>query len=379
MSLRRTVLVLAVAVVLLMGLMAVDSHRGRRSRRYSRSSRYSKPPPRTIVTNTTRYGDSNVCKMCTTSTFHCNETFYRGCPPNYTDKGKRDDDDDGRRRGRRHATHHHSHEHHDRWNEWNNNNRQESTNNASSAKLVAVYAGGRKCKYELPKTCTESKCEVKCCDGTEKEPGSNSCKNRRRNDGTLNGCLNGGTLNSGRTHCTCPEDFVGLQCQHRKCAKSCQNGGQCKTNTTHTAGRQGDTSYNDDYCVCPSETSGEFCEKKICDKDCKNNGTCVRRGRSWTYCMCQPGFSGSECEKKMKEGECPMRQDSGSVCTWYNRKYTCFHDEDCEGSKKCCRDQCFARECVEPASPNVTCSYSGAPIGSFSSHFAVVDTKCELV
>ncbi|KAL0970174.1 hypothetical protein UPYG_G00238360 [Umbra pygmaea] len=95
-------------------------------------------------------------------------------------------------------------------------------------------------------------------------------------------CQNGGHCQR-PNHCSCPEGWMGRQCEEPICILPCLNGGRC------VAPYQ---------CECPMGWTGTRCHSAVCSSPCLNGGRCIRPSR----CHCSPGWSGHDCSRKRKSG-----------------------------------------------------------------------------
>lgn len=103
-------------------------------------------------------------------------------------------------------------------------------------------------------------------------------------------CDNGGICRetlTGNPQCECPDGFTGKRCEINECADFCKNGGSC------VIGSKGQR-----QCKCPAGFFGDHCESSSCRDFCQNGGTCSERGRRLS-CTCPPRYIGETCESDL--------------------------------------------------------------------------------
>ncbi|XP_051576791.1 sushi, von Willebrand factor type A, EGF and pentraxin domain-containing protein 1 isoform X5 [Myxocyprinus asiaticus] len=93
-------------------------------------------------------------------------------------------------------------------------------------------------------------------------------------------CQNGGVCQRPNA-CSCPEGWMGRDCEEPICILPCLNGGRC------VAPYQ---------CECPAGWTGTRCHNAVCSMPCLNGGRCIRPNR----CHCSQGWGGYDCSRKRK-------------------------------------------------------------------------------
>ncbi|XP_052088699.1 kielin/chordin-like protein isoform X17 [Mytilus californianus] len=198
------------------------------------------------------------------------------------------------------------------------------------------------CVVSFKYNVTEATCTPKCCEGwTRDEYGQCSIETDANTQEIV--CENGGS--PADDYCYCPDGFSGKHCESAVCTPHCLNNGIC-------SGRDGEA-----ICICPDgKYTGKQCETPVCDPACQNGGSCID-GIYRPMCSCPPGYEGESCEKEVKDGDCPAPSGSG-ICA-----EMCKTDSECPNEQKCCRNGCYAHQCMAPAA--TTCTYQGEqyPVG----------------
>ncbi|XP_043066692.1 low-density lipoprotein receptor-related protein 1 isoform X1 [Drosophila bipectinata] len=135
-------------------------------------------------------------------------------------------------------------------------------------------------------------------------------------------CHNGGSCLLSETEgmkCSCPEMFIGDQCEH--CLNlTCDNGGICRETLT-----------GNPQCECPDGFTGKRCEINECADFCKNGGSCIIGSKGQRQCKCPSGFFGDHCESSSCRDFC----QNGGTCTERGRRLSCtcpprYIGETCE-------------------------------------------------
>ncbi|XP_067627209.1 prolow-density lipoprotein receptor-related protein 1 isoform X1 [Eurosta solidaginis] len=153
-------------------------------------------------------------------------------------------------------------------------------------------------------------------------------------------CHNGGSclITDEGMKCTCPELYVGEQCEH--CVNlTCANGGICRQTLKGTT-----------QCECPDGFTGKRCEVNVCDGFCKNQGVCSIGTKGGPQCQCPHGFYGEQCESDSCQTFC----FNGGVCLEKAQHLTCSCGERFEG-ERCETDLC------KTATPPHFCDESELP------------------
>lgn len=198
------------------------------------------------------------------------------------------------------------------------------------------------CVVSFKYNVTEATCTPKCCEGwTRDEYGQCSIKTDANTQEIV--CENGGS--PADDYCYCPDGFSGKHCESAVCTPHCLNNGIC-------SGRDGKA-----VCICPDgKYTGKQCETPVCNPACQNGGSCID-GIYRPMCSCPPGYEGESCEKEVKDGDCPAPSGSG-ICA-----EMCKTDSECPNEQKCCRNGCYAHQCMAPAA--TTCTYHSEqyPVG----------------
>ncbi|XP_023030772.1 low-density lipoprotein receptor-related protein 1 [Drosophila willistoni] len=111
-------------------------------------------------------------------------------------------------------------------------------------------------------------------------------------------CENGGICREtlrGMPQCECPDGYTGKRCEFNECTDFCKNGGTC------SIGNKGQR-----QCRCPSGYYGEHCEANSCRDFCQNGGTCADRGHRLS-CTCPSRYIGERCESDLCKTSNPPR------------------------------------------------------------------------
>ncbi|XP_034653858.1 prolow-density lipoprotein receptor-related protein 1 isoform X1 [Drosophila subobscura] len=155
-------------------------------------------------------------------------------------------------------------------------------------------------------------------------------------------CHNGGSCLISETEgmkCSCPDMFVGEQCEH--CLNlTCENGGVCRETLTGTP-----------QCECPDGYTGKRCETNECADFCKNGGSCVIGSKGQRQCKCPNGFYGEHCESTSCRDYC----QNGGTCSEGGHYLNCVCPSRYYG-RRCEMDLCLT------ADPPRFCQTSTVPI-----------------
>ncbi|XP_002138212.3 prolow-density lipoprotein receptor-related protein 1 isoform X1 [Drosophila pseudoobscura] len=155
-------------------------------------------------------------------------------------------------------------------------------------------------------------------------------------------CHNGGSCLISEMEgmkCSCPDMFVGEQCEH--CLNlTCENGGVCRETLTGTP-----------QCECPDGYTGKRCEINECADFCKNGGSCVIGSKGQRQCKCPSGFYGEHCESSSCRDYC----QNGGTCSERGRYLNCICLSRYYG-RRCEMDLCLTSD------PPQFCEASQVPV-----------------
>lgn len=172
---------------------------------------------------------------------------------------------------------------------------------------------GPSCEFESQNRDHEhtKNCKLNCLNGGQCRKGA---KDMPAIDGLSEGTEHLASAHSEKyEHCVCPENFAGMQCEHRY--EECGNGEHMCLHGTKCV-PPNDESHPKWTCEC-DETSGKVCQRhrsSVCtssDADstmyrgmtsmiyCVNDGVCMsykQDGKSYPACKCPPQYTGPHCE-----------------------------------------------------------------------------------